>query len=172
MEKKSTKRRTAKKHTKSKVTAPSLTKLGRPTKYKAKYCGQLIKFFEQEPYEDVVIPHYDKAKGKEGKVIVWEDFKRMPNKLPTLRDFAKSINVGMTTIYNWLDEKHRQYHKEFADAFTRAKDLRKWFLIQNGLQGLYNPLFAKFTAINVTDMKDTKEHHLSGEVILKPPTVK
>lgn len=137
--------------------AKSQKKAGRPTKYKSKYCDKLIDFFDQEPYQDVVIPHYDKKKGKAGKIVIWDDFRRVPNKLPTLRDFAKSINVSVRVVYNWVDTESKTFHKEFLHAFTQAKDIRKWFLIQNGLQGLYNPLFAKFTAINVTDMSDTQE---------------
>lgn len=134
--------------------------MGRPTKYKHKYCNQLVKFFDSEPYEDVEIPHYSKT-GK--KRVVWTDIKRMPNKLPTLRDFAKHIGVGISSIYRWLDEKDSSFHPKFRDAFICAQEIRKWFLIQNGLQGLYNPLFAKFTAINVTDMKDVSSREITGK---------
>ncbi|MHC4241420.1 MAG: hypothetical protein ACYSU4_03385 [Planctomycetota bacterium] len=124
----------------------------------------LIDFFDQEPYTDVEIDHYDK---KTGEVVVWTDIRRMPNKLPTLRDFAKSIKVGVSTVYGWNDPKCGSYQKEFSDAFTHAKEIRKWFLIQNGLQGLYNPAFAKFTAINITDMRDKQDRNLgaSDEVL-------
>lgn len=137
-------------------------KPGRPTKYKPGYCVKLIKFFESEPYEDREIPHYDKSgnKDKKGKpVVVWIDYKRMPNKLPTLRDFAKSIGVSTVSVYDWAKK-----HKAFLNAFTHAQEIRKWFLIQNGLQGLYNPLFAKFTAINITDMRDKTETEVTGTV--------
>lgn len=128
---------------------------GRPTKYKPKYCQQLIKFFDVEPYKDVKIPHY-KGKGK-SRELVWSDIKRMANKLPTLRNFAKKIKVGISTVYDWLNVNHASYQKEFSDAFTCAQKVRKWFLIENGLNGCYNPLFAKFVAINITDMTDKQE---------------
>lgn len=142
-------------------------KNGRPTKYKPSFCEKLIKFFDSDPYEEREIPHYAKSgkKDKEGEpIVVWVDYKRMPNNLPTLRDFAKLIKVGTSSVYRWLDEKDGAFQIKFQDAFILAQELRKWFLIQNGLQGLYNPLFAKFTAINVTDMKDKQETEVSGTV--------
>lgn len=137
-------------------------KVGRHTKYKLRYCKALIKFFDSEPYEDREIPHYEKSgkKDKDNKpIVVWVDYKRMPNKLPTLRDFAKSIEVSTVAVYDWMKK-----HKAFLNAFTHAQELRKWFLIQNGLQGLYNPLFAKFTAINITDMVDKSDVEHSGSI--------
>lgn len=125
---------------------------GAPTKYKPEYCDRLIEFFDREPWEDVEMPHYDE-KGN----VKWVDFKRMAVKLPTLRDFAKSIEVGVRTVYDWIDEKHASYQREFSQAFSQAQEIRKDFLIQNGLQGLYPPASFKFVAVNVTDMTDKQE---------------
>lgn len=128
---------------------------GRPSKYNSKYCKDIVAFFDMEPYQERDIPHYN----KDGSVR-WTDIKRMPNTLPTLRNFAKKIKVNISTIYNWLDPEHASFHQEFLDAFTQAKDLQKWFLIENGLNGLYNPAFAIFVATNITDMKnkEVKQH--------------
>ncbi|GAG38158.1 unnamed protein product, partial [marine sediment metagenome] len=134
------------------------SKAGQPTKYKPEHCQALIDFFDIEPYEDREIPHYDK---KTGEIVVWTDIKRMPNKLPTLRDFAKSINVSIRAVYNWLDEKNNAFQEEFLHTFIQAKDIRKDFLIQNGLQGMYPPLTFKFVAINLTDMVDQSKTELS-----------
>ena len=134
--------------------------MGRPSKYKSKYCQALIDFFDVEPYEDIELPHYQ----KDGVTIHWKDYKRVPVKLPTLRDFAKSINVGISTVYDWINKQHASYHKKFSDAFTQAQDIRKWFMIQNGLQGLYNPVTFKFVAVNVTDMRDKQEHEHKGNI--------
>jgi transposase-like protein len=122
-------------------------KKGRPSKYTKGYCKKLIAFFDVEPYEDRELEHFD----KDGNVT-WVDYKRMANRLPTIITFAKQIGVDTTTIYEWLKQ-----HKEFSLAFTRAKEYQKYFLIENGLNGCYNPLFAKFVAINITDMRDVQE---------------
>lgn len=132
---------------------------GRPTKYKQKYCDKIIEFFSQEPYEVVELPHYQ----KDGKTLKWTDYKREPRKLPTLVQFAISINVSYPTVYNWQWEKSSSFHQEFLEAFTRVKELQKDFLIQAGLMGLYNPIFAKFTAINITDMRDKQEHVIDDQ---------
>lgn len=140
-----------------------MSKAGRPTKYKPEYCQKLIEFFDVEPYEDKPLEHY----GKDGEVK-WTDYKRMANRLPTLRNFAKEIGVSFDTVYEWVKQ-----HPAFSDAFTQAKDLQKWFLIENGLNGCYNPAFAIFTAKNITDMRDLSnvDHTTKGEKI-EPGTIK
>lgn len=133
------------------------TMAGRPTKYQEEYCQMLIDFFDVEPYEEREINHYE----KDGSVK-WTDYKRMANKLPTIRDFAKKIDVHIDTIYEWL-----KVYEEFSEAYTRAQEMRKWFLIENGLNGCYNPAFAIFVAKNITDMKDTQDHNIGGAIKLE-----
>ena len=126
-------------------------KAGRPSIYKKVLCKRIIEYFDQEPYEDVKIPHY-----KDGE-LVWEDIKRMPRPLPTLRGFARQEKIHYQRIYEWVNKNNPKFKKEFADAFTCAKNIQKDILIQNGLQGLYSPAFAIFTAKNITDMKDVQK---------------
>jgi len=131
---------------------------GRPTNYKPEYCDALIAFFDVEPYEDVEIKHY-----KDGKVS-WIDTKRMQNKLPTLTGFAKTIGVSWRTLYDWLNKEHSSFQPEFSQAFTYAQELRKDFLIQNGLEGLIPPVTFKFVAVNMTDMRDKQQIEHTGEI--------
>lgn len=136
-----------KKHPKTKK------KRGRPSNFKPEHCKALIDFFGIEPYENIKIPHYN----PDGS-LKWEDIKRLPAKFPSLVNFAKSISVSIRTVYDWIDKDHSSFKKEFSHTFTYiAKRLQKDFIIQNGLQGLYNPVFAKFVAVNVTDMRDRTE---------------
>lgn len=120
---------------------------GQPTKYKPEFCDKLIEFFDVEPYEKIELPHYQ----ADGKTLKWMDYKLVPQRMPTLRKFAKSIVAGISSVYRWIDE-----YKDFRDAFTCAKEIRKDWLIDLGLSGLTPPLAYKFTAINVTDMVDTR----------------
>jgi hypothetical protein len=130
---------------------------GRPTDYKPEYCEKIIEWFEIAPNREVEIPHY-----KDGGVT-WNDYKTVANKLPKFHEFAKSIGVVHQTLHNWCDS-----HVEFFEAFTRAKELQKYFLIENGLNGCYNPTFAIFVSKNITDMKDKQEveDHHTGEIII------
>ncbi len=135
--------------------------MARPSKYKPEYAKKLVDFFDVEPFEVVVLPHYFDT---DAHRIKWKDFKRVARKLPTLRDFAKKIRVPISTVYDWLRETHKSYQKDFAAAFETAKEIRKDFLIQNALQGLYMPPTFKFVAVNLTDMRDKSETELSGDL--------
>ena len=151
------KKKTAKKAKKKKV--------GRPTQYKSRYCQMLINFFDIEPFTDLEIPHYNKfgKTDKEGNPIVtWVDVKRVANRTPTLQRFAKKIGVGISTIYDWLNEKHGSYKPKFSDAFACARELRKWFLIENGLHRCHDATYGKFVITNLTDMKDTQKQEITG----------
>ena len=148
---------------------PKPKPVGRPTKYKLEHCQRLIDFFDIDPYEEREIPHYDK---KTGEIVVWTDYKRMPNKLPTLRDFAKSIKVNISNVYEWLNKESSAFQSEFRDAFIQAKDIRKWFLIQNGLQGLYPPATFAYVASNITNMVNKQTQELSGTLDIHVKYVK
>jgi len=109
---------------------------GRPIVYYPEICQELIDWFDQEPWETV-------------------NGKRLPRKLPTLIAFARDKKVALSTIYNWINPKHSSYQQEFLETYTRgAKEAQREVLTQNALQGLYNPVFSKFLAINITDMRD------------------
>lgn len=139
---------------------------GRPTNYKPEFCDKLIEYFDIEPWKEREIPHY-----KNG-ALTWTDYKIMPVRMPTLRRFAKSINVGIRTVYGWIDEKCGSYQMEFSHAFTCAKDIRKEWLVDVGLSGSAPPASFKFVAVNVTDMRDKTDIAHSGEISLLPPTIK
>jgi len=148
-----------------------MAKKGRPSKYKKEYCEELIDFFDREPYEEQRLDHYYRG----SKEIKWVDTKRVANKLPTMVEFVKYLNnsviknkkdkVNYRTVYDWLDPKHSSFKKEFSQTFTHiAKELQKNHLLQNALQGLYNPTFAIFTAVNITDMNNINKIEHSGEI--------
>jgi len=134
-------------------------KIGAQTKYTPKLCDKLIDFFDADPYYEKEIPHFNKNGG-----LAWTGYQLVANRLPTLRNFAKKYNIGRSTIYDWVNPEHASYQKDFSDTLEKAKIIRKWFLIENGLNGLYNSGFAIFTAKNVTDMTDKKE--LGGELTI------
>lgn len=134
--------------------------MARPTKYKPEFCDKLIEFFDVEPYEKIELPHYQ----ADGVTLKWMDYKLIPQRMPTLRKFAKLISVGIRTVYEWIDRNSGSYQEEFSQAFTCAKEIRKDWLIDLGLSGLTPPLAYKFTAINVTDMVDKTDVEHSGSI--------
>ncbi|MBE3036880.1 MAG: hypothetical protein IMZ70_07370, partial [Candidatus Atribacteria bacterium] len=117
------------------------------------YCKKIIEFFEIEPTREVEVV----TTFKNGTERVSHEEK--PNHLRFLNKFARSIGVCHDTLIEWTKR-----YPEFSAAYTHAKALQKEHLITCGLLGLYNPAFAKFTAINITDMRDQQETKLTGVV--------
>lgn len=146
---------------------------GRPTKYDPSFVLKLKEFFEVNPFDLVVVESSVEyfANGKTKKKS--EKTRPIPNKLPTLYSFAKSIGVSYYTIKNWMDEgkdikepvdEEQESKVEFFKAYKEAKEAQKEFLMNNGLVGATPPAAYIFTAKNVTDMRDKQELEHSGEV--------
>jgi hypothetical protein len=145
---------------------------GRPTKFKPEYCEALIEFFDIEPYIKEVAESSKEyfATGEVKKET--EKFKWMPNQMPTLYRFAKSINVAYSTVWRWAekgqvdegDEDPPPEFERFCNAYKEAKEIQKEFLISLGLSGVSPSPFAIFTAKNITDMRDKQEHEHKGKI--------
>ena len=129
---------------------------GRLTDYNPKYCKMLIEYFDINPYKRIKLKYY--YKNGESKDII----KDIPVDLPTFEGFCSKIGICKQTLHNW---KNR--YPLFLDAYERAKMLQKNILIQNGLANRYNCLFAKFVAINATDMVEKQNIEYSGEIKTK-----
>lgn len=119
---------------------------GRPTTYKPEYCELIIKHFDKEPFTS----SYDEASGKTHRNAIL---------LPTLTNFARSIGVARSSIYEWAKE-----HPEFSDAIKIAQELQEEVLMQNGLFGAYDKTFAIFTAKNICGWKDKQDIEHSGSI--------
>lgn len=137
-----------------------MNKLGRPTKYDPIFCEKIIKYFKVNPYVTKKI--ITTGKNDYHK----ESFQMVANRMPRFDRFADSIGVNPDTVVEWANKRFpdghmlagQLVHPEFTAAYKRAKELQKWFLIENGLVGLFNPRFAIFTAENITDMKQKVLH--------------
>lgn len=117
-------------------------KMGAPVKYHDGVPDQLIQFFDRPLFQDI-------------------NGKTMPNFLPTIEKFCFDINIATSTFYEWCKK-----YDDLSSAFDQAKQIQKNQLIQLSLLGFYKEGFAKFVAINITDMRDSKEvsHDVSNEV--------
>ena len=137
--------------------AKTKRKVGRPTKYKKKYCKDIVEFFSNDPFRIEEVDIY----GKDGNVIKTEQ-KMTANLLSFFSAYARKIGVDTDTLLNWKDK-----HKEFFGAYKKCKELQKEYLITNGLLGNIDKTFAIFTAKNITDMRDNKDVNLTTEGELK-----
>ena len=121
--------------------------MGRPTKYKASYCNDIIKFFDQPASREVEVTYILKN-GTEKCT-----YKEVPNKLPTVNAYCNKLKVTRQTMLNWTEK-----YPNFLDAYTRAKQYAEDILTQNGLMGYYNPGFATLVGKNAYDWKDKQDH--------------
>ena len=139
-----------------KTPKPEKNPGGRPTKYRARFCQEIIDFFDVEPVEKTV----KTITTKSGTVIEEEVY--LPVTLPTVEGFARKLGVCVDTLHEW-----RSVHPEFSDAFKRAKELQKDIWQQNSLLGLYNPKFTEFFGINIMGWNNNRgvlKNEHSGEV--------
>lgn len=143
------KKKTSKKGAKS---APK-KKYGRPTKYKEEYIQACYEFFDRELYTD----YAREVPTRDGVTTIIE---REPNRIPTIEGFALELMVNKTTLYEWA-----KHHKEFSNALNYGRQKQKEFLNFHSLMGNYNAAYAKFFAINATDMVEKKEVEHSGNSI-------
>lgn len=127
---------------------------GRPTDYKPKYCKMMLDHFDQPLY---ITKKKEIASG--GRKVIVEEEK--PNSMPTFERFALSIGVIHETLRNWCKN-----NPEFFAAYSACKDIQKNFIVEHGMMGGYNAGFAKFLAVNVTDLRDKVTHEV-GEVNLE-----
>jgi hypothetical protein len=107
--------------------------VGAPVKYTDEVPSRLLKFFDREPFQEI-------------------DGKKMPAFLPTVERFTFEIGIAVSTFYEWVKK-----YPELSKAFEVAKALQKNQLMQLSLLGFYKEGFAKFVAVNITDMRDKQD---------------
>ncbi len=155
---------------------------GRPTKFRKEFTAEMIKFFNIEPTRKEIMETVTEY-GKDGVPRkTAEKWKHVPNKFPTLVQFAKHIKVAYWSLQNWADKgadprieakmakneglstKEVQTMKnlqEFSKAYKQAKAMQQDFLMQNGLIGSSPAAAYIFTAKNVTSMRDKVEQDVT-----------
>lgn len=95
-----------------------MKKEGRPTDYSKEILEKALEYIDVT--QDEVT---------EGKIKV---------NLPSIEGLATYIDVNRDTVYEWC-----KVHKEFSDIIEKLKEKQVKSLINNGLQGTYNPTIAK-----------------------------
>jgi len=146
---------------------------GRPSKFKKKYIGELVDFFNVEPTRKELMEETTKNGGE-----VSRKYKHVANRMPSIVKFAKHIDVDYTTVYRWAKHgddsevakelgdkkgissiriKELAGMAEFSKAYKTCKRLQQDFLMDNGLVGASPASAYIFTAKNVSGMRDKVE---------------
>lgn len=118
----------------------------RPTLYKPEYCEEIIDFFNRPFFTEEDVQTTDKL----GRPIIKKV--KIPCQLPTIERFSLNLGIHKDTVYEWA-----RNNPDFSVALATAKQAQQEILIQHTLNGFYKENFAKFVAINFTDMKEKTE---------------
>ncbi len=138
---------------KAKKAVKSSNPVGPPTKYRDEIPQELLAYFSKPLYEVI-----QKEVATNSGVQVVNDLR--PSEFPSIEGFCGKLLISKQTFHNWTKE-----HPQLMDAYKVCKDLQKRHLVEHGLQGNYNSSFAKFVAINCTDMVEKKEiEHTVNEI--------
>jgi hypothetical protein len=130
----------------------SLFKVGRPTKYKPRFCKDIIDYFDQPITKEIVVKKFDLKSEKE-----YKEYKIVPNDLPTIEGFACLVGVDTTTIIEWVHK-----HKQFSLAYRQAKQLQMNIWQTNSFSGGYNPQFTIFAGKNIFGWRDKSETDITS----------
>ena len=112
---------------------------GRPTKYKERYCQELVDYFTV-PMPDPGNPH---------SMCYY----------PTFYGFCARINVDDEIIADWC-----KAHEEFHRAYKKACNLAKNQLVHGGLTNKYNSNFAKFVGANIGMVSENTKAEVNQSV--------
>lgn len=130
----------SKKQTKPK---PIYYKFGRPSKFKKKYCTEIIKYFDIPP-----VSKKDVVKYVNGRAVV--ETVDVPNPLPLMDSFAVEVcNVDRTTLHSWCKR-----YPDFRLAYKKAQALQKKILVYQCSYGHITSSYAVFLTKAITDMND------------------
>lgn len=132
---------------------PIKRKRGRPTKYKAIFCEQIISFFHRDHTFESKTSHTNK-KGE-----TWTSYETKANPVPLMCSFSEYLNVTVSTLFEW-----EQKHANFSKAISRAQELQLEHLAAVTGMGLYNSNWAVFMAKNISKWRDKKDIEHSGKV--------
>lgn len=139
-----------KKAKKAKKQLPLYYKFGRPTKYKKRYCRDIIAYFD--------VPYF--VKKKVVKIVKGKPIEcgvEVPNRIPLFDGFCREIGISQRTLLNWIEK-----YDDFFLAYERAKGLQKEMLVYLSINNYLNPTYAIFLTKNITDLKDKVETDITS----------
>lgn len=106
---------------------------GRKTTYNPKYIKMVDKYLEAN--QDEIQERVKQANTEKGYEMYEE---KLIVRLPTIGGFSLFIDVPERTVYEWKD-----IYPEFSQSLSKILKEQEARLLNNGLQGTYNPTIAK-----------------------------
>lgn len=129
---------------------------GRPIEYKEEYCQKADEYLELHKDEErAIVRQSNSEKGYE----MYDN--KLAVKLPTLKGFARFIDVNESTLYEW-DKKYPEFSKSLDKIKTEQHDR----LINNGLSGDYNPTIAKLILSSNHGMSEKQDVTSGGKPLV------
>ncbi|MDD3302260.1 MAG: hypothetical protein PHN31_01795 [Candidatus Gracilibacteria bacterium] len=134
---------------------------GPPIKYRPEFAEALICFMERTSHEIYVDKTYYKG-GDDGSTgsIKSESNKLIANTFPTIQRFCHIINIHQDTLVGRtkeIDSNGNPVYPELICAYNKAKQIQESILLENALNGTYNPAFSMFLAKNCFGYVDKSE---------------
>lgn len=125
----------------------------RPSGYDPKYIDKVDEYLSDEVDKEV---KFVKQKNEEKGYEMYGH--NLKVQLPTIKGFAKFIDVPSSTLYDWRDK-----HEKFSEALTRIKDEQWERLVNKGLAGVYNSKIVDRMLSGNHGLKDRKDITSKGQ---------
>jgi hypothetical protein len=122
-------------------------KIGRPTKYRKRFCKEIIEYFANAPYYETI---EKRIKTKTGAEIV--ELVQIPADPPLLAKFAYKIGISHQNMIEWTKR-----YPEFRESYTRAKELQEAYFVTQAATKRYDGNFTFRTLVNISNWTDRKE---------------
>jgi len=90
-------------------------------------------------------------------------YKKHNQVIPSLVGMCVALNLKKSTVYDWANENHASYHKEFSDILAACNQLQEMVLLNGGLSGTMNSNIVKLV-LGKHGYSDKQETNLSGQV--------
>lgn len=129
---------------------------GRPTLYTDEMPQKLIDFYNK-PLRKLKKVQQATARG-----VVEVEVEEFVDP-PFVESFCAELLICKDTFYKWVKK-----HKEFADAFRKAKQIQAKVLLIGSMKGYYNASISKLILANCTDYKEEKQEVPSEIKVVLP----